>query len=136
MFPIFKIALISFVLFTNAAVGQERSQGVSLHMLPKRVALIMGKPWGLTVDPSPKLLSESQQPTIQTTAELLSYVRKQNTAVQENGVWIVTTNPDAYSDAEKALLEEVKSMCRREKIPLFVCRGSEIAANGWVRFDK
>ena len=132
---IFKAALIGFALSTTVFFAQERPQGVSVHMLPKRVAAINGKPWGFTVDPSPRLQPESQQPVLQTTADLLSYVRKQNIAVQENGVWIVTTDPDAYSGEEKALLENVKSMCRREKIPLFISRASNLP-NGWVRLDK
>jgi len=66
---------------------------------------------------------------------MLSFIRKQDAGVQGNGLWIVTTNPDAYSEAEKTLLENVKSMCRQEKIPLFICRASELP-NGWARFDQ
>jgi hypothetical protein len=127
------VLLCCFVLY--AATSPERTQGISIHMLPKRVAEIGGRPWGFTVDYSPRLKAESQQPSIQTVANLLLYVRKQDAVVQENGLWIVTTHPDAYSDAEKALLEEVKSLCRKEKIPLFICRGSELP-NGWKRYDQ
>jgi hypothetical protein len=49
-----------------------------------------------------------------------------------NGVWIVTTNPDAYSDEEKSFLEEIKRLCGKEKILLFVARASELP-NGWKR---
>jgi hypothetical protein len=127
--------LVSAVLFTTAAAAQERSQGVSMHMLPKRAAQIGGMAWGFTVDYSPRLKPELQPPAIQTVADLVSYIRKQDDGVQENGIWIVTTNPDAYSEAEKTLLENVKAMCRKEKIPLFICRGAQLL-NGWVRFDK
>jgi len=65
---------------------------------------------------------------------MLSFIRKQDSEVQQNGLWIVTTNPDAYSEAEKTLLEHLKSMCRQEGIPLFICRASELP-NGWTRFD-
>jgi hypothetical protein len=104
-------------------------------MLPKRVADIGGMPWGFAVDPSPRLKAESQRSALQTSAALLSFIRKQDTGVQRNGLWIVTTNPDAYSEAEKTLLEAVKSMCRLEGIPLFICRASEMP-NGWTRFDQ
>jgi hypothetical protein len=122
-------------LVTPAATAQARSEGVSVHMLPKRVADLGGKPWGFTVDYSPKLISEDQQTVIQTVAQVLSYIRKQDAGVQENGLWIVITDPDAYSDEEKTLLEDVKSMCRREKIPLFICRASQLP-NGWLRADR
>jgi hypothetical protein len=62
-------------------------------------------------------------------------VLKQDKSVQENGVWIVVTNPDAYSDSEKALLEDVKAACRRAKIPVFICRASELPS-GWKRYDQ
>jgi len=104
-------------------------------MLPKGVADIAGRPWGFTVDYSPNLKTESASVTLQTVAQVLSFVRRQDASVQENGLWIVTTHPDAYSAGEKELLEGVKSMCRRERIPLFICRASQLP-NGWSRFDQ
>jgi hypothetical protein len=127
--------VVSVILFVPPSSAQERSQGISVHMLPKRVADIGGMAWGFTVDPSPRLKAASPRPALQTIEDILSFIRKQDTAVQENGLWIVTTNPDAYSEAEKTLLENVKSMCRQEKIPLFICRASELP-NGWARFDQ
>lgn len=129
----FAVSAILAVMPT--ATAQERSQGVSVHMLPKRVADLGGKPWGFTVDYSPRLKPEPQSPVIQTAAELISYLRKQSPQVQENGIWIVTTSPEAYSEEEKTLLEDVKSMCRSERIALFICRASQLP-NGWVRADK
>jgi hypothetical protein len=127
--------VVGATLFASMSAAQERSQGISVHMLPKRVADIGGMPWGFTVDPSPRLKAESQRSAFQTSAALLSFIRKQDTGIQRNGLWIVTTNPDAYSEAEKTLLEDVKSMCRLERIPLFICRASELP-NGWTRFDQ
>src|SRR5437868_7001896 len=101
------IAVVS--LFTSAASAQDRSQGISVHMLPKRVADIGGNPWGFTVDYSLRLRPESGHPVLQTVAAILSFIRKQDVSVQENGLWIVTTHPDAYSDEEKSLLEDVKT---------------------------
>ena len=134
-----RIATVLLVLLVGAglvaAKAQERSQGISVHMLPKRVADIGGQPWGFTVDHSPHLKTEPNPVALQTVAEVLSFVRKQDAGVQENGLWIVTTSPDAYSADEKKLLEEVKSMCRREKIPMFICRASQLP-DGWSRFDR
>ncbi|MGA3371584.1 MAG: hypothetical protein ABSC48_07470 [Terracidiphilus sp.] len=127
--------ILSVILFASAAAAQERSQGISVHMLPKRVADTGGMAWGFTVDYSPRLKAESPWPVLQTVEAVLSFIRKQDTGVRKNGLWIVTTHPDAYSEAEKALLESVKSMCRQEGIPLFICRASELP-NGWVRFDQ
>jgi len=117
-----------------AAADFERSQGISVHMLPKQVADLGGRRWGFTVDFSPLLQPEAAQPVLQTTNEFLAFVRKQTSDVRENGVWIVTTHPDAYSTAEKQLLEDIKFLCQKEKIPLFIARASELP-NGSKRYD-
>jgi hypothetical protein len=55
------------------ALGQERSHGLSLHMLPKRVASLAGTQWGFTVDPSSFLTADSHDLTFQSTADLLRF---------------------------------------------------------------
>jgi hypothetical protein len=106
-----------------------------MHMLPKRVADLGGQQWGFTVAYAKHLKMQADPPTLQSTKEFLSFVRQQDKAVQENGVWIVITDPDAYSAPEKTLLEDVKVLCQKELIPLFICRGVDLP-NGWKRYDK
>jgi hypothetical protein len=138
-----RTAVALFFLFTLCAVSvaeavPERSKGISMHMLPKQVAAQdqSGKiKWGFNITYANYLKPESVKPVLQTPDEFLSYVRKQDSRVQESGVWIVITHPDAYSAPEKALLEEIKMLCQKEKIPLFICRGSELP-NGWKRYDR
>ena len=126
-----------FVLLLATLVGAvtpERSKGISTHMLPKRVADLSGSKWGLTVSASAYLTPDAGTTTLQTSREFLDFVQKQNDSVKENGVWIVTTNPDAYSEPEKAFLNDVIALCKREKIPLFIVRGSQLP-DGWKRYD-
>lgn len=130
---VFTVFLALFAQSVQAA--PERAKGISLHMLPKRVADIGGRRWGFSVDYAEYLKAESQPPVLQTPKEFLAFVRKQDTHVQENGVWIVVSHPDAYSNSEKALLEDIKALCQKEKVPLFVCRASELP-NGWKRYDQ
>jgi hypothetical protein len=118
----------------GAAASPERAKGISMHMLPKRVADISGDRWGLTVSPAAHLAPEPVQPVVQSTGQFLVFVRKQSPAVVGNGVWIVTTDPGSYSASEKTLLEDIKFLCRKEHIPLFIARGSELP-NGWKRYD-
>ncbi len=106
-----------------------------MHMLPKQVADLGGKRWGFTVDFSPLLQPEAAQPVLQATNEVLAFVRKQTNDVRENGVWIVTTHPDAYSGAEKQLLEDIKLLCQKEEIPIFIARASELL-NKWKGYDQ
>ena len=119
----------------DARVVPERANGISMHMLPKRVADIGGTQWGLTVANDNLSTTESQPPALQTTEQFLSFVRKQDVVIQENGVWIVVTDPDAYSSSEKTLLEDIKVLCQKEKIPLFIARAKDLP-NGWTRYDQ
>ncbi len=105
-----------------------------MHMLPKRVADLGGNKWGLTVSAASYLTPDAGSTTLQTAAEFLAFVQKQNNSVKENGVWIVTTHPDAYSEQEQSFLKEVIAVCVKEKIPLFIARGSQLP-NGWKRYD-
>ena len=127
--------VLTLCILSTGVSSPERSKGISMHMLPKRVADLGEQKWGLAVSYAKYLKIETEPPTLQTTKEFLSFVRKQDESVQENGVWIVVTDPDAYSAAEKALLEDIKIVCQKESIPLFVCRGVDLP-NGWKRYDK
>ena len=130
-------AALCFGVLANASESSsapERSKGISIHMLPKQVADLGTKRWGLVVTYAEYLKPEQEQPVLQSQSELLAYVRKQDKSVQANGVWIVTTHPDAYSEPEQKLLKEIKILCRREAIPLFIVRGSQLP-NGWRRYD-
>jgi len=113
----------------------ERANGISMHMLPKRVANIAGKKWGLVVTYANYLKPEQSEPVLQSASEFIAFVQKQDKLVQENGAWIVTTHPDAYEDSEKKIIEEIKAICRVQKFPLFIVRGSELP-NGWKRYDN
>jgi hypothetical protein len=135
-----KAILAGFLVlaFTSISLANEilpdRSKGISVHMLPKRVAALDTKmKWGFMVSHTAYLKSETEKQILQTTNEFLTYVRKQDQTVQENGVWIVITNPSAYSQEELTLLEDIKALCKKEKITLFVARGSQLP-NGWVRY--
>lgn len=132
-------AVLSLILMScvcNAADEPARGGGISAHMLPKQVADLSDRlKWGFVVDYADYLKPESSQPVLRSTAEVLAYVRKQDRAVQQNGLWIVTTHPAAYSAPETALLADVKAMCRREHIPLFIARGAELP-DGWHRYDR
>jgi len=121
--------------FAIAAATPERSKGISTHMLPKRVADLGGNKWGLTVTPSSYLTPDAGSVTLQTVSEFLVFVQKQSKSAQENGVWIVTSHPDAYSEQEQSFLKEVIAACVKAKIPLFIARASELP-NGWQRYDQ
>jgi len=133
---VFILLAASLMPLLASAATPERAKGISVHMLPKQVAnLDKTLKWGFVVSYAKYLKPEPAQPVLQTPAEVLRFVRKQDPSVQENGLWIVTTNPNAYSASEKKLLEDVIALCRRESIPLFIARGKDLP-DGWRRYDN
>jgi hypothetical protein len=128
------VGLILSLTMLAFAATPDRSKGISTHMLPKRVADLSGSKWGLTVTATPYLTSDAGTTTLQTSKEFLAFVQKQSDSAKENGVWIVTTNPEAYSEPEKTFLNEVINVCKQEKIPLFMVRGSQLP-DGWRRVN-
>jgi hypothetical protein len=130
-----KKTIATFILVCLAVAASaelSRDKGLSLHMLPKRVADLSGSKWGFTIK-----LPDGSKPdkTLQSATELKTYFTSLSPEIQENGIWIVTTHPDSYSDVETQVLDDVKTMCIENSIPLFTCRGSELP-NGWQRIDK
>ncbi|MBP7302036.1 MAG: hypothetical protein KA972_02525 [Brachymonas sp.] len=106
-----------------------------MHMLPKRIADLQGQKWGFIIAYTAYLQPEKQQPILQSVEEIRAFFSKQDRAVQQNGIWVVVTHPDAYSEPEKALLEALKALCRKEKIPLFIARAAQLP-HGWQRYDN
>ncbi|HEX7517387.1 MAG TPA: hypothetical protein VF345_08890 [Chthoniobacterales bacterium] len=112
-----------------AAAEPKRDGGLSVHMLPDRVAKLDGKHGGFTVsDPSAK----EGNITYPTPEELVAYFQRLSESVRANGIWIVTTHPDSYSEGEQTKLKALIALCAEKKIPVYTCRASELP-NGWTR---
>jgi len=124
--------IILFLLLTTTlviAVEPARDGGLSVHMLPDRVAALSGGHGGFTVtNPVTKRMGK----TYAEPGELLAYFQQLPTAVRENGIWVVTTHPDSYSDKEQAKLKTLIALCVSQNIPIFTCRASELP-KGWKR---
>ena len=116
----------AMVLAIAGSSQPDRGKGISMHFLPKRVADISGRKWGLT--------SDSSHEVTQTPDEFLSFFRKQPSESQDNGVWIVMTDPNAYGELERKFFSDVQDLCRREKILLFVARAADLP-HGWKRSE-
>jgi len=131
-----KILLIIFTLVIVSSVyadSPDRSKGISVYALPKRVAKISGKPWGLEVAYAPYLKPEPGQPFLQSISDVLNYIKKQDPEVIKNGLWVVTTHPSAYSEQELEFQKQIKETLPKENIPLFWARGSELD-KGFTRY--
>ena len=125
-------------LSTHSFAAQKepvRIEGLSAHWMPKRVTELddTGKvKAGFTTSyvKNGRYVYECDCPTPK---DLISYFKSFPVSFQENGVWLVTTHPDAYSPEELKMKDELIALCQKEKIPLFICRGSELP-DGWKKY--
>ena len=123
--------LLLLLLTTSVLTAAEpsREAGLSVHMLPDRVAKISGGHGGFTVtDPATK----TKGATYAEPKELFAYFQSLPAPTQQNGIWIVTTHPTSYSGGEQAKLKALVTLCADKTIPIYTCRGSELP-NGWKR---
>lgn len=129
-----KEILLALLLLPALVYAEEdRAQGISVHAKPKRIAEMMGTPWGFEVSYAPYLKEEPGVPYLQSVQEVLAYIKKQDNNVISNGLWVVTTHPSSYSKEEIELQEQVKEELPKHGIPLFWARGSEVS-NGFKRY--
>jgi len=107
----------------------DRAKGLSVHMLPDRVAQIDGGHGGFTardVNGAESTYADGKQ--------LVAFFQTLPVPTQENGIWVVTTHPSAYSPAEHEKLPALIELCRQKNVPIFTCRGSELPG-GWKRSE-
>lgn len=124
MFIMFLGLLFAPSLFSEP----QRSEGLSVHWLPSRVSPIEEGEKAQTKF----MIDGSPENHVKTPEELIVYFKSLSAQVQENGIWLVVTHPDAYSDKEKMMKEELIKLCKQNNIPLFICRGQDLP-NGWGR---
>lgn len=125
------LSFLFLAISSAMAVEPTRAGGLSVHVLPDRVANLNGKHGGFTVsDPVTKKMGD----TYSEPEELLVYFHQLPETVKQNGIWIVTTNPDSYSEYEHSKIAKLITLSSEEGIPVFTCRAKDLP-NGWKRVD-
>jgi len=131
---IFVLILLCF----NPIVGAQptRENGLSVHVVPKSAPQVLGATkGGFMISQSRAPALPPLRPVLDTPEQLVEYFLRQRQEIQENGLWVVVTNPKAYSEEEIKSTEMLKKLCREKNIPLFFCRAMALP-NGWVTADK
>jgi hypothetical protein len=126
-----EIAVLTLLvtLAVCAAGEPERAKGLSVHMLPDRVAQIDGGHGGFSAK-----AADGTESTYADAKQLVAFFQTLLTATQENGIWVVTTHPSSYSESERTKLKALITLCDKKKIPVFTCRASELPG-GWKRSE-
>lgn len=138
MRPLLLLVLIFAIGFVKAA-EPNRSKGLSAHFLPKRVTEANPSKefskWGfITTIAESANRPVKERPTFQSVSALIAYYKQLDNETQRNGIWIVITNPHAYSSEENTMMEELKLQCKIQHIPLFIGRGRDLP-DGWQRYS-
>ena len=134
-----KFTFLLLILFCASSIlyaEPKRESGLSVHFVPKSAPEVLGASKnGFMVSQSQDLKLPSERPIFETPEKLIEYFLAQPQETQDNGLWVVATNPKAYSEEEMNSTEMLKSMCRQKNIPLFFCRAM-LLPDGWVPADK
>jgi hypothetical protein len=83
------ITLFALSLVGSLFCAPDRNKGISMHLLPERVARISGNLGGFTVNYAPHLAPGMEEPLLRSLEKFKAFVTKQKNEVKENGVWIV-----------------------------------------------
>lgn len=124
----FFLFLILFLIATMVNAEPERNKGLSVHFGPESA---LGDKSGFMVSQSQDIKSPSERPVLDTPQQLIEYLSTQSVEIQNNGLWVITTDPTAYSESEMESLEILKKLCIENHIPLYFCRGMWLP-NGWI----
>ena len=130
--------MLLFFLCASSILYAEpkRENGLSVHLVPKSDPGVFGTSKnGFMVSQSKNLKLPSERPIFDTPEKLVEYFLDQPQEIRENGLWVVTTNPKAYSEDEMKSTEILKKLCREKNLSLFFCRGM-LLPNGWMVADK
>lgn len=120
----FLLLVLSLFTVTLAAQDPSREEGLSVHMLPDRVAKLSSKHGGFVLD--------SSKHALKTAAELIAHLESLPKKTQANGIWVVTTHPSSYSKEETQKLQSLAELAASKGIPVFTCRASDLP-KGWQR---
>jgi hypothetical protein len=125
---LFSIGVAVALVFSQAA-EPKRDAGLSAHLQPERIGRLMGETGGFDVRPQTGVKDRKLFPSADA---FFAFFKTLPATVQENGMWVVTTNPAAYAESEMKQLSVLEELCKKSKTPLFVARASELP-NGWQR---
>ncbi len=109
----------------------QRENGVSAYLVPENIVKKVNKRY------IQRFIVKSKDGksvmAYDATAEgLIKQIKNQSLEIQKNGLWLVITNPSAYSPDDLKELEKLNMLTKNANIPYFVCRGIELP-NGWKK---
>ncbi len=105
-----------------------REKGLVVHFGPKTVVAGISGRFMYSVG------LNGEKKSVDLPEDLVEAFLKQDKIVQENGIWIVITNPAAYSAEENEMVNTLGSLCKQKNIVLFKARGMDLPG-GWKRIN-
>ncbi|NCU33247.1 MAG: ATP-dependent helicase, partial [Candidatus Moranbacteria bacterium] len=105
-----------------------REKGLVVHFGPKTVVAGISGRFMYSVG------LNGEKKSVDLPEDLVEAFLKQDKTVQENGVWVVVTNPAAYSAEENEMVNTLGSLCKQKNIVLFKARGMDLPG-GWKRIN-
>jgi hypothetical protein len=134
--------VVGIVLSATAAASEHTIYpneylGTAVYFVPKeRADIDFGRLGHGFVTLVLQLVDENDiKPTFiaHSAAQFISHYRRLPRKLQQYGIWLSLQAGDPYSAEEKAMLEELKALCAKHRLPLFIHVGRE--DGGWQRFS-
>lgn len=129
------ILFIAIYLFLSSVIYAvpTRENGLSVHIAPERSPEIFKvEKRGFIVSHGKTPRTPTERPIFSTPQQLVEYFLEQSQEIQDNGLWVITTNPKAYNDSELNSVDTLIKLCLNKKIPVSFCRGRKLP-DGWIK---
>jgi hypothetical protein len=130
---LFSIFLIISIMSSLAFAEPVRDMGISVYLNPEGVVKKANKE-----NIQRFLVTDADRKSVvawdSTATGLIEKIKNQPAGMQENGIWLVYSNPDAYTDLDRSEQNKLKDLAKENGIPFFEARASELP-NGWRRIN-
>ena len=125
----------SYLFYSTKFSMPKRAYGLSAHWLPERIAAQdeSGQAQAGFLSSFRTEDGEIARKLFKTPEDLILAFQSFPLSFRRNGIWLIITHPGTYSAKELETKEELIKLCRKNKIPLFICRGKDLP-NGWKRY--
>ncbi len=127
------IIVLAASLFSGICLAQNQELGTVVDFVPRSQAADSAFGYGLVAVVLQRADIDDLKPTFiaRSADEFIRQFSRLPKDIQECGIWITLAENDPYSPEEKAMLGDLKKLCKKHNFPLLIHTGKE--DKGWQR---
>lgn len=131
-----KVTFLLGLLITTCWAQPNQYLGTSVKLVPKQqVSSSPFGEYGFVAMVLQQADENNLKPTFvaHSATEFIRLYRRLPADLQENGIWLSLAENDPYSAQEKRMLENLKALCKKHRLWLFIRTGPGFDDQGWTR---